>query len=330
LGQCYNIAVALVQSTLLESRFFKEKVKRTIRVTVPATSANLGPGFDSLGMALSLFNVVEVRRAESFALDFVGEGQGSLSRGRDNLVSLAVDTILERVGCAGTNYHLKATSEIPLARGLGSSAAAVVAGLLAGNALCDHRLPLSELIDMASTLEGHPDNVAAAMLGGCLVAVEEAGRIVYAKVPVPDDLLAVLFIPELVMATQASRAMLPSQVPRADAVFNIGRAALLVASLFSGQLGHLRVATQDRLHQHAREAVFPAMPKLFQAALDAGALGVFLSGAGSTVLALAREQAGDVALAMTEMARALELPGRAMVVPPSRQGALVEEIDGES
>ncbi|MDP2952053.1 MAG: homoserine kinase, partial [Chloroflexota bacterium] len=211
---------------------------------------------------------------------------------------------------------------IPLRRGLGSSAAAVVGGLMAGQELLGRPLSPQQLLGLATELEGHPDNVAPALMGGCQVVVG-GSEIVSAPVPLPRGLVAALFIPDFEIPTREARAVLPQQVSRADAVYNVGRAALLVAALATGQLGYLRIATQDRLHQPARQALFPAMERVFQAALEAGALGVFLSGSGSTILALVKGRASPVAQAMARAAREAGVKGRTKIARPSLQGAAV-------
>jgi homoserine kinase len=193
--------------------------------------------------------------------------------------------------------------------------------LVAGNALCGNPLSIEQLLILATQLEGHPDNVAPALLGGLVIVVWEEGRLVHSKVSVPNDLEAALFVPDFLMPTEEARRVLPHQVPHSDAVYNSGRVALLICAFAQGRYDLLDIATRDRLHQPYREAIFPAMPRLFAVAREAGALGVFLSGAGSAVLALCRENARVVAEAMAETARGLTLTGRALVAPVVSQGA---------
>ncbi len=290
-------------------------------VRVPATAANLGPGFDCLGMALGLYNIVTAEAAPSrLTVRIIGEGEDALPRGAENQVLRAMRAVFRRVGRQLTGLSLELQNAIPVARGLGSSAAATVAGLVAANSLCGEALSRDQILALAIQLEGHPDNVAPAFLGGMVVVVQETGRAIYAHVPVPAGLKAALFVPDFAMLTKEARRVLPRRVERADAVYNIGRAALLVAALTQGRLELLDVATRDRLHQPYREALFPAMPRLFGAAREAGALGVFLSGAGSTVLALCQENAEGVTQAMATAAREAGIGGRLLVIPLSPQG----------
>lgn len=292
-------------------------------VRVPATSANLGPGFDAIGMALDLANVVHVAPAEALAVRIEGEGAGVLAEGPDNLVYQAMTCLAERLGEPPPPVRLHCVNAIPLARGLGSSSAAIVAGLVAANHLYGDRLSPDALLELAVALEGHPDNVAPALLGGVRVCVQTDAGVCQAPVPLRRPLRAVLFVPDFPMPTEAARRALPATVPLPDAVFNLGRAALLVAALATGAYDLLREATRDRLHQPARTALFPAMPAFFAAALEAGALGACLSGAGSTVLALVETQTAAVAAALETVAAREGIGGRIITTAVGAEGARV-------
>jgi homoserine kinase len=294
-------------------------------VRVPATTANLGPGFDCLGLALDLWNTVRLERGPS-GVQVSGEGAESLSRGDDNLVCRAAAALFREIGGAAPDIAVVCHNDIPLARGLGSSAAAVVGGLVAANALCGEPLSRPDLMRLAVEMEGHPDNVAPALLGGCQVSVMDGDDVVTSAVPLPEGLRAVLFVPEQPMPTAQARALLPLRVSRDDAVFNIGRTALLVSALATGDLDAVRVATQDRLHQPYRSVLFPSMRLIIQAALDAGAAGAFLSGAGSTVLALARGREMTIGFEMTDAADKAGVAGEVRVVEVSATGAHVVEV----
>ena len=311
----------------------------TVTVRIPATSANLGPGFDSLGLALSIFTTVQVTASDEARIEHAGQGAGIVPLGPENLIYRSFVRYYQAIGQPAPIVHLRVETEIPLARGLGSSAAAVVAGLYAASAFDavsadsgDPSQPVlgcNELIELACQAEGHPDNVCPAMLGGCIICVrDDSGRLVHFDVPLPDDLDAVVFVPEQLMSTTDARRILPSQITRADAVYNIGRAALLIGALATGRLEYLRIATQDRLHQPHRQAIFPAMADLFDGALEAGALGVFLSGSGSSILALTRGKAEAVAEGFARTARARDVTGQLRITRPCREGAHV--VSGES
>ncbi len=305
--------------------------KPLIRVTAPATTANLGPGYDCLGLALDLWNRLEVLNMPAGSgtaphVEVSGEGAEELPTGEDNLVYRAMSFLFREAGRALPPVQLHCHNEIPLERGLGSSAAAIACGLLAANVLSAEPFSGNDLLEMAATIEGHPDNVAAAVHGGLQLVVKDQNRLYTASIATPPDLSAVLFIPELRIATSAARDVLPSMVSMADAVHNMSRTALLVAGMATNRLAYLGVATEDRLHQPYRRPLFPGMKLLFNAALDAGALGVFLSGSGSTVLALAQGREMTVAYEMAEAAKQADIAGRVHITRPTALGAhLLEE-----
>ena len=216
---------------------------------------------------------------------------------------------------------LTCRNDIPTARGLGSSSAALVGGLTAGNELCGRPFSQTDLLQIAAEIEGHPDNVAPALFGGMQIAVYEGDRVICAPVPVPEELSAVLYIPSLPMPTEEARGLLGIEVPRSDAVFNIGRAALLVRAMATGDLERLDIATEDRLHQPARQTIFFPMKNIIRAALGAGALGAFLSGAGSTVLALATENEFTIGYEMADAAAKSGIDGEVRITRPTTEGA---------
>jgi homoserine kinase len=214
---------------------------------------------------------------------------------------------------------------IPQTGGLGSSSAAIVGALMVANVAAGRPMDADGLLALAVELEGHPDNVAPALLGGLVVVVADGNRPITLSLPVPPELSAVVFVPSFSMPTKRARQLLPNLVPRRDAIFNAGRTALLVAGLQTGRLDLLRVATQDRLHQPYRSQMFPAMPTIIEAALAAGACGACLSGAGSALLALAVDRHTEIGAAMQHSAEAAGIKGRWFVADVARCGAVVEE-----
>lgn len=305
---------------------------RRIRVEVPASSANLGAGYDCLGVALSMTNRIdlEVRgwsRGE-IELTVDGEGQGELTEDRDNRFVRGVESVLRAARGEipeGVGWRIEMRNQIPLARGLGSSAAATVGGLVAGNALLGEPLTTLDLLRLATDIEGHADNAAAALLGGFVVVAATGEGIEALRFDVPRDLRAVLFIPELRLQTTGMRGVLPEKVPLADAVANLGRVALGVAGIATGRTDLLRALTVDRIHEPYRAAAFPQLPRLIEAARSAGALGACLSGAGSTVLAFADSISAISRIegAFAAAAADTDLPGRVTVVSPRNAGAHV-------
>ncbi|MBI2873133.1 MAG: homoserine kinase [Chloroflexi bacterium] len=301
--------------------------RRSVTVQVPATTANLGPGFDVLGMALDTWNQVGIRMGGPAGVSVCGEGVEKLSRSRDNLVYRAACRLFAEVGQSEPELSIACKNAIPLARGLGSSAAAVVGGLVAANALLGEPLPQERLLLLATEMEGHPDNVAPALLGGCRIVVRDGDRLIAAAVPLPADLRCVVYVPDQPLSTDEMRRVLAREVTREEAVFNMGRVALLVNALATGDLGLLAVATQDRLHQPARQEVFPAMKHIIRAAMEAGALGAFLSGSGSSVLALTKDREMTIGYEMADAASKANAPGTFKVMCPSAQGAHVIAIE---
>ena len=301
-------------------------MKKRVIVKVPATTANMGPGFDCLGMALDIWNLVYVELGSS-SFDVIGEGGKSLPRGESNLVYESLRAAFTEAGQSIPKVTVVCRNAIPLGRGLGSSSAAVVGGLMAGNELCGRQLSQDQLLELAAKIEGHPDNVAPALLGGCQIVLREEGQLITARLPVPQDLRAVLFIPDSPMPTTEARELLPSEVTRQDAVYNMGRVAMLVRAFCTGDMTHLSLATNDRLHQPARRTIFPAMKNIFHAALEAGALGVFLSGAGSSVLALARDRELTIGYEMADAAAKSGIDGSVKVTKPTNRGTHVAEDD---
>jgi homoserine kinase len=296
-------------------------------VRVPATTANLGPGFDALGMALTLYNTLTVEEGEEAEFRVGGAGAERLAGRTNTVIHRAIGAVYERAGGAPPPLRLAAENGIPMTRGLGSSAAARAAGLVAANELLGRPLAAADLAALGTRLEGHPDNIVPALLGGCLACVAEGEAVHYARIAVPETLQAVLFIPDFEMPTQQARAVLPAQISRAGAVFNIGRTALLVASLASGSLENLAVATQDRLHQYPRQRIFPAMGRLFEAALAAGARAVWLSGAGSTICALADRDFEAIGEAMRAAGARAMVGGEVRVVGVDGEGTVVLTVD---
>jgi homoserine kinase len=300
-----------------------------VRITVPATSANLGPGFDVVGLALGLHNVVEVRRAEAgVRVSVEGQGAGELPEDRSNLVVRAMEEVFSRTGPPGGGVEVRLINAIPLSRGLGSSAAAVVGGLMAARALSGWDADESALLQLATALEGHGDNAAAALLGGLVLAVPYEGAVLARGFALPPGLVAVLFIPESRLSTEDARRALPESVTRHDAVLNIGRTALLLTALAGGEFELLGAAMRDEIHQRHRASLVPGLQEVIDAAVAAGAHGAALSGAGPSVIALAAIDADvdAVARAMSQTAAAHSVQGRTQVLEPGVEGARVEPL----
>jgi homoserine kinase len=315
---------------------------RRVVVEVSATAANLGAGYDCVGMALGIANRIEVeaiaRPDAGIELSVAGEGAGDLPADRSNRVVRALDAALALaldMDPSRLGWRIRMTNRIPLQRGLGSSASATIAGVVAADALTGGPLSRGEMLAIATRIEGHPDNAAPALLGGFTVSGTVPGRpgspstVEAIRFEVPRDLRAVIFVPELQLATSAMRAALPDSVPRIDAVHNLAAVALGVAGIASGRYELLRALTVDLLHEPYRAAVYPQLPVLVGAAREAGAIGACMSGAGSAVIAFADSAAGIAAVerAFLDVSLADSFPGRVVVAAPENAGARVVGID---
>ena len=296
----------------------------SLTLSVPASAANLGPGFDSLGLALSLRNTLEVRAAPSGIRVLIeGEGKDSLPSDASNLIVRAMLKVYRLADRPAPGLELRAHNHIPLAAGLGSSAAAIVSGLAAADALTGLGLPRARLLQLASEMEGHPDNAAAAIFGGLNLVVE--GPDGPAAHPLPLVLSrVVLVIPDLPLATSDMRRALPRNVPLEDAVFNLSHTALLLEALRAGDPRLLAEAMQDRLHQPYRARFVPGFQAVCRAALAAGAAGAALSGAGPSVLAFTFGREAEVGQAMVQAFERHGVASRWRSLPIDLQGLQIE------
>jgi homoserine kinase len=277
-----------------------------VTVRVPATSANCGPGFDCLGLACTLYNEFTYERLPlEQGVQVVSEGQGSgqLPEGRSNLAAQSFFALWEKLKQPKTGLKITCRIRVPVSRGLGSSSTAIVAGLTAANALAGNPLTKAELVTEATKIEGHPDNVAPAILGGITVNVMEDGRVESLKIALARPLKLVVLVPDMPLPTSKARAALPRTVPHKDAVYNASRAALLVGSLMSGDYEFLTTALEDRLHQPYRLPLIPGAKEALEAARKAGAYNGIISGAGSTLMAYVPED-GDA----LKVGKAMEEP----------------------
>lgn len=293
---------------------------------VPATAANLGPGFDTLGLALALYNEVELEEADGVTVALAGEGAAALPRTEANLVVQGARAVYVTVGRPFRGLRVRQLNRIPPGRGLGSSASAWLGGMLGANALLDSPLAREAILDLAIRHEGHPDNLAAALHGGLTVTCWDEETRLVAQLPVPDGLQFVLLVPDREASTAEARAILPEVVPRPDAVFNVGRACLLLSALWQERWELLAPAMADRLHQPYRRVLFPWLDRVFTAARQAGALGWALSGAGPSVLTVTREAPEPLARALEASLEAEGLKGHTLVLGVDPLGARVEEI----
>lgn len=282
-------------------------------IKVPATSANLGPGFDALGLALDLWNQTTITPANEFAVHVTGEGAGKLTSGKNNLIVRAAQRLAEHAGKPLPPFHAECVNQIPLSSGMGSSSAAIITGLMAGNALLENPFSREEILNLACDMEGHPDNVASAMMGGLVVSTMERGEVIARKIHIMGEqgghagppLRITIVLPDFYLPTKQARAALPKKVSMKNAIHNISRTALVVEALRNGDLDLLGKVMTDKLHQPYRLRLIPGAASAMEAAKDAGASAVALSGAGPSVIAFSTGEA-DV---RESMKRAYEAAG---------------------
>ena len=292
-------------------------------VRAPASSANLGPGFDALGLALDLWNEVEIDLAGEPGRIVLEGPEANLLHGQENLSVKAMQRLAREHGRSLPSMALRVTTVVPVARGLGSSAAAIAAGLVAANAVLGLGLTTRDLYDLAWQMEGHGDNVGAAIYGGAVLAVPHLREPVQ-LLREPLDLTTVVFIPEATSATWAARAALPNTIPHPDAAFNVGTAAGLAVGLMQRNHELIGAGMHDRLHEPYRARLFPHLEAMTIAARRAGAIGAALSGAGPTILTLVtREHLDSVIAALTETAKEVRVAGRVTELAPIYVGAHV-------
>jgi homoserine kinase len=294
------------------------------RVRAPASSANLGPGFDALGLALDLWNELEIETAVAETTVVNAGADASLLADRENLSLTAMRTLAALHHRELPPVALTVRAEVPVARGLGSSAAAIVAGVLAANELLGLSCSTAELFAVAAQMEGHGDNIGAAIYGGAILAIPGLFNAVRLTDGSSLGLVPVLFIPELTGATWAARAALPQLIPHADATFNVGAAAGLAVGLLTGNRAAIAAGMHDKLHEPYRNRLFPHLLPMTEAARNANAVGACLSGAGPSILALVDpDHTEAVAAAYEHVAQQLQVPGRTTVLDIAASGATI-------
>lgn len=296
--------------------------EKTIRVRVPGTTANCGPGFDTIGIACNIYNELELtlRKEEKLTIEISGEGAGNIPYDSRNIVWRSIQHLLEKANVEYKGAYIKMRNNVPLSRGLGSSAAAIVAGLKAANVALGNPFNRRELFQMATELEGHPDNVAPAIFGGVTISVVENGQPECLSFIPKIPLRLIVAVPEFSLSTRSARNVLPEMVPMKDAIFNISRASLLVAALCRGDTRHLRHAFEDMIHQPYRAKLIPGMYDVFEAAKNAGALGACMSGAGPCLIAFATEGGDAIGASMVTAFNANKVKARYLLLTIDNRG----------
>lgn len=299
-------------------------------VRAPASSANLGPGFDSLGLSVPLFTTLRVTRQALTEVVPLGTELAGTAADESNYVYRAMQLAAKRAGRNLPPARIEIETEVPLARGLGSSAAALVAGIVAGNELLGSPLNEETVLDVAAREEGHPDNVAPALFGGIVVATLDKLGTHYIRLEPPAHLGVTVLIPDFELSTSKARAVLPREYSRADAVHALSHAALLAAALSVGRLDLLRHAMQDYIHQIWRAPLVPGLSDILDDAHRHGALGAALSGAGPTVLCFhdTREATGRLHTYLHSVMTRNGLSGRVLDLPIDTAGTVIDRGNG--
>jgi len=297
-----------------------------VRVRVPATVANLGAGFNCLGLALELYNTLEISETNSgVSIKILGEGKNGLPKNRSNLSLKAIYKVFDMCGYKPKGLKIKIYNHIPIARGLGSSAAAIVAGAVAANELCAKKLSQEELMQICVELEGHADNIVAAFLGGFTICGYKDTRLVYKNFFIRHGIRTIIAIPQnLEIKTKDAVTVLPKKVPLEDAVFNISRAAFFVSGIINDDLETMGLGMDDRLHQPYRKRLIPGLEDVFRVAKGAGAHGVALSGAGPSVVAITNRFPDSIGEAMKKAFKRNGIEAKVMILDVDNEGVKVQ------
>lgn len=297
-----------------------------VRIRIPASTSNLGCGYDTFGMALGYYNYIEASFADAFSLSISGEGAHRLQATPANMVARAAAAAYELAEQPLPPIAFRCENNIPTSRGLGSSSAAIVGGIFAANQLMGETLSKAEMLALAARLEGHPDNVASALYGGFTVTACECGRLYCKSLPLPASLRAVIAVPDFLIPTKKARSIMPKQVGLEDAVYNVSHAAYLALSLAEGDLGGFGAMLFDRLHQPYRATLIQGAKEVMEAAIAAGAIGCVISGSGPSMISFSEDDAvlnENIAAAMREAFQQYDVDCRIIGATMDNRGTIV-------
>ncbi|KAA3619605.1 MAG: homoserine kinase [Calditrichaeota bacterium] len=298
------------------------------KITVPGSTSNLGAGFDTLGLALKIYlTAIVTTDSQQTEIKTTGHGAENVPSDDTNLIYSIYKQGCEFLGVAPRPLKISVENDIPLSRGLGSSGAAVVCGLVIANELNEAKLTNQQIAEMAARIEGHPENVTASCFGGLTISSLKNDKLNSCKINPPAELKTVVLIPEIEIQTKDARRLLPEVVPLEKAVANIQRSSLMVAAMASGCFDLLREAVADNLHQPFRKRLIPGFDEICEAAYGAGAHAAFISGSGSGVIALVSEQAHAVEQAFTDVAAPLEFAATTQILEIEKEGYKVDEVE---
>ena len=300
-----------------------------IYVRVPATSANMGSGFDSLGIAVGIYNTLRISEIESGIVVY-NNSKEYIPVGEKNLIYRAICRVFDEVGYEKKGIKIIQNSEIPVTRGLGSSSACIIGGMLAANVISGRKLSYNDILNLATEFEGHPDNVTPALYGGFCVAATENGKTVYTSNKLNPKLKVAIMVPDFFLSTRVSRGTLPENVTLQDASYNISRASLLTSALINEKYDDLRFAVSDKLHQNFRKDNIPDFDEIIEKSYELGAKASYLSGSGPTIVSLISEDYDGFENGMKEFLNSLEGKWSVKICPIDNVGAILKECSDEN
>ncbi len=297
------------------------------KVKVPASTANLGPGFDCMGIALKLYSEAEFRLIDKgIEINITNEGKDYVPKDENNLIARSMKYLFSKAGKVLNGVRVDVNSHIPVTRGLGSSSAAIVAGLVGANYLLDNKFSNDELLHAACEIEGHPDNVTPALVGGFTVSLSDGKRVYYSKTDISTDIKFAAMIPEFYLPTRRSRSLLPEYTRLKNAAYNVAHASLLSAAFSKGETELLSVCLKDKLHQRYRFGQIKSGEYIIRAARRFGASGGFISGAGPTIMSVVCDRQREFELKMNKLIKT-NLPNwRLVMLEADNDGAYIENL----
>lgn len=297
-----------------------------VEVRVPATSANMGAGFDCFGIALSLYNIIRVKEIDEGLIIKNIDSDEYIPTGKNNLIYRSVNRVFDEVGYEKKGLMITQKSSIPMTRGLGSSSACIVGGLIAGNIISGRKLTTQKLFELATEIEGHPDNVCPALFGGFCISCRDDEVLTRKTIRVLNDIKFIAFVSEYFVVTNKSRKLLPDKVSLKDATYNLSHAAAFAVSLATGDYKNINIFSKDRLHQHYREEIIDDMTDIFNVCGNFGAYGTFLSGSGPTIIAMVDSKNKEFITKIQDYFRKNNIKRRCIELSVDNVGAVSKEI----
>lgn len=297
-----------------------------IEVKVPASSANIGSGFDCFGIALSLHNTISVSELEKGLYISNAGREDYIPTGENNLIYRSILRVYNEVGATPKGFKIRQRSFIPMTRGLGSSSACIIGGMLAANALTGRQLDMQRIFELATEFEGHPDNVCAALFGGFCLSCADQDRLIRKTLRISPELEFVAMVPKYFTVTRKSRELLPAAVSMTDATFNIAHATGFALSIATGDFDNLDIYCNDRIHQQYRKSIVEDMDRVFEISKDCGSLAAYLSGSGPTIIAIVKKENRDFVQKVSKIFVEENIQRKCMRLSVDNVGAILREV----